>query len=308
MNSNVRVFDFKDNPVRIIDQDGGPWFVATDVCRVLAISNPRDAVGRLHSDEKGVASADTLGGKQALNIVSESGLYALIFASRKPSAQEFRRWVTHEVLPAIRKTGRFEMDGSHEMELPAPDPEIPRDNVINFLQRGPELVRSWPLTKKIYFALCVRRFSKGFGIGWVTTFDPAFGRVQVVPAALLYYVAQEIAAADSQFLAYASGSDDIDLEELVRLMAADLAPGEKQQYTFRHLFEIARSAELFGLTPATELDSRLRTMLGKRITAGSNKRYGDVLFKCGGSYRRRFYLVRRLNISGVEAVADSLSA
>ena len=74
---------------------------------VLALSNPRDALGRLDDDEKGVAKTDTLGGEQQMNIVSESGMYALIFRSRKAEAQRFRKWVTSEVLPELRRTGRY---------------------------------------------------------------------------------------------------------------------------------------------------------------------------------------------------------
>lgn len=83
------------------------WFVAADVCRALEISNSRDAVARLDDDEKGVGSADTLGGKQGMQIINEPGLYTLVLGSRKPEAKTFKRWVTHEVLPAIRKTGSY---------------------------------------------------------------------------------------------------------------------------------------------------------------------------------------------------------
>lgn len=84
-----------------------PWFVAADVCRILEIKNARDAIGGLDADEKGVATTDTLGGPQDMAIISESGLYALIFRSRKPAAVRFRKWVTQEVLPAIRTTGSY---------------------------------------------------------------------------------------------------------------------------------------------------------------------------------------------------------
>lgn len=85
--------------------EGEPWFVAADVCRALGIGNSRDATARLDDDEKGVVSTDTLGGKQELTIVNEPGLYALVLSSRKPEAKAFKRWITHEVIPSIRKTG-----------------------------------------------------------------------------------------------------------------------------------------------------------------------------------------------------------
>jgi hypothetical protein len=86
---------------------GEPWFVANDVCGILALTNPRQALNRLDDDEKGVISNDTLGGVQDMNIVSESGMYALVLGSRKKEARRFRKWVTGEVLPTIRKTGRY---------------------------------------------------------------------------------------------------------------------------------------------------------------------------------------------------------
>jgi hypothetical protein len=86
-----------------------PWFVANDLCAVLDLRNPRQVLDRLEDDEKGVHLTDTLGGQQSLNVVSESGMYALIFGSRKPEAKRFRRWVTGTVLPTLRKTGKFEL-------------------------------------------------------------------------------------------------------------------------------------------------------------------------------------------------------
>lgn len=93
--------------VRAVTLEGEPWFVAADVCRALGIGNSRDATARLDDDEKGVVSTDTLGGKQELTIVNEPGLYALVLSSRKPEAKAFKRWITHEVIPSIRKTGGY---------------------------------------------------------------------------------------------------------------------------------------------------------------------------------------------------------
>ena len=93
--------------VRVFDLDGEGWFVLNDVCAVLAITNQRNAAARLDDDEKGVRIVDTLGGRQQVTIVSEAGLYSLILASRKPEAKRFKRWVTHEVLPSIRRTGSY---------------------------------------------------------------------------------------------------------------------------------------------------------------------------------------------------------
>ena len=85
------------------------WFVATDVCRVLRLSNTTTALRALDTDEKGLNIVETLGGRQELNTISEPGLYKLIGRSRKPAARRFDRFVRHEILPTIRRTGRFEM-------------------------------------------------------------------------------------------------------------------------------------------------------------------------------------------------------
>lgn len=104
----MQSFGFGDQLVRALDREGVAWFVANDVCAALEIENSRRAVSRLEDDEKGVHSVNTLGGVQEVTIISESGVYALIFTSRKAAAKQFRKWVTQEVLPAIRMTGRYE--------------------------------------------------------------------------------------------------------------------------------------------------------------------------------------------------------
>lgn len=106
-------FQFEDAPIRVVHVDDAPWFVAADICRVLGLVNPSKAVSRLDADEKGLTSSETLGGAQSVIIVSESGLYTLILRCRDAvttgsPAHRFRKWVTAEVLPAIRRTGRYD--------------------------------------------------------------------------------------------------------------------------------------------------------------------------------------------------------
>ena len=108
--SVVQVFEFSNTTVRTINQGGEPWFVLRDVCEVLEIGNPSDAARRLDDDEKGVDTIDTLGGEQQVTIINESGLYSLILTSRKPEAKRFKKWVTSEVLPQIRKTGSYALE------------------------------------------------------------------------------------------------------------------------------------------------------------------------------------------------------
>jgi prophage antirepressor-like protein len=112
--STIIPFSFEAHAVRVITQDAQPWFVLSDVCDVLEIANSRNVIDRLDEDEKGVHTVDTLGGPQEMSIINESGLYNLIFTSRKPEARRFRKWVTGEVLPAIRKTGSYALPISKE--------------------------------------------------------------------------------------------------------------------------------------------------------------------------------------------------
>lgn len=104
----IQTFENADfGAIRVSTVEGEPWFVAKDVCDALGISKYRDAVSRLDDDERGSVLVDTLGGAQETSTVSEPGLYKLIMRSRKPEAKAFQRWVTHEVLPAIRRTGGY---------------------------------------------------------------------------------------------------------------------------------------------------------------------------------------------------------
>lgn len=122
MNNETQIFESQQfGTIRTSIIDGEPWFVAADVCRALKISNNRDAMSRLDDDEKGVALTDTLGGKQSAVIVNEPGLYNLVLGSRKPEAKEFKRWVTHEVIPAIRKHGAYMTPDTIERVLTDPD-------------------------------------------------------------------------------------------------------------------------------------------------------------------------------------------
>ena len=107
--------------IRTLTIDGEPWFVAADVCRALEIGNPSMAVERLDEDEKGISTIDTLGGKQRMTIINEPGLYSLVLSSRKPEAKAFRRWITHEVIPAIRKYGGYMTKSLLEQVLENPD-------------------------------------------------------------------------------------------------------------------------------------------------------------------------------------------
>ncbi len=110
MNNNLTVWNYDSSEVRTIVIDSKPWFVLADVCKVLELTNSRNVATRLEDDEKGVTLVDTPGGKQNLTTINESGLYSVILRSDKPQAKPFRKWVTSEVLPTIRKTGMYATD------------------------------------------------------------------------------------------------------------------------------------------------------------------------------------------------------
>ncbi|GEM_PF-1806115 len=103
----LSIFEYKGKQVRTIQKDGETWWVLKDICGVLDLGNSRMVFERLDEDEKGVSQIDTLGGKQNMQIINESGLYNVILRSDKPEAKPFRKWVTAEVLPSIRKTGGY---------------------------------------------------------------------------------------------------------------------------------------------------------------------------------------------------------
>lgn len=109
METQIQVFNNSDfGDVRTIIRDGEPWFVAADVCRALDVDST--ATRRLDDDEKGLHSTQTLGGEQNMTIVNEPGLYSLVLSSRKPEAKAFKRWITHDVIPAIRRHGMYAID------------------------------------------------------------------------------------------------------------------------------------------------------------------------------------------------------
>lgn len=113
--NEIKLFENPEfGEVRVVEKDGDPWFVAADICRALDLQNTAMAMSRLDDDEKGVSLTDTPGGTQTLSLVNEPGLYSLVLGSRKPEAKAFKRWITHEVIPSIRKTGGY-IQGQEQM-------------------------------------------------------------------------------------------------------------------------------------------------------------------------------------------------
>ena len=119
--NGLQIFTYNGNEVRTVQKDGEPWWVLKDICEVLGISKYRDTAARLEDDEREPIRVDTLGGAQEMLCVNESGLYNVILRSDKPEAKPFRKWVTSEVLPSIRRHGAYMTPETLEAAILNPD-------------------------------------------------------------------------------------------------------------------------------------------------------------------------------------------
>lgn len=150
--NDLRIFNSPEfGEIRTIEINGEPWFVGKDVAEALGFTNSRDAIAtHVFDDDKGVEPIDTLGGKQKMTIVNESGLYALVFGSRLDSAKRFKHWVTSEVLPSIRKTGSYRSNREG----------IPLKEQVESLQAVADMLRMNDASK----LLMLEGFYKGYNI------------------------------------------------------------------------------------------------------------------------------------------------
>lgn len=108
--NELQIFNYSENQVRTVLKDGQPYFVAKDVCDILEIGNVTMAIERLSPAMKGISTIETLGGNQEANVITEVGVYKLVFTSRKAEAERFTDWIASEVLPSIRKYGMYAKD------------------------------------------------------------------------------------------------------------------------------------------------------------------------------------------------------
>ncbi|HAS85382.1 MAG TPA: hypothetical protein DCS31_01075 [Candidatus Competibacteraceae bacterium] len=165
--SSIVSFNFVAQSVRVVMRGDEPWFVAADVCEALTIANHRDAVAKLDEDEKdGVGITDAIGREQETTVINESGLYSLILTSRKPEAKKFKKWVTSEILPALRKTGHY---------------EIPRPVAVPMLRTGQlEMLNqtAWCLAHPFY----MHRATKDWMLGYVREYI-GVNRIAHIPIA-----------------------------------------------------------------------------------------------------------------------------
>ena len=144
-NNQLSVFKFEEStPIRSLIKDGEPWFVAKDVCDVLGLTNPTTALSALDEDER---SKFFLGRQGNTNIINESGLYALVIRSNKPNARKFRKWITAEVLPAIRKTGRYAAPEQPELPLESAPVRSGRFSALKY--RGLEVIPGDELRRRL---------------------------------------------------------------------------------------------------------------------------------------------------------------
>lgn len=138
----LQVFSFDTSKVRVVLIDDQPWWVHNDVCRCLDITDAPQAAGRLDDDEKGWVDLPTPGGTQRCRVVNEPGLYTLVLRSKTPEAKRFKRWITHEVIPSIRKTGRYDV---------APVASLPQSYAEALRSLADEVERREALEAKVEF-------------------------------------------------------------------------------------------------------------------------------------------------------------
>ncbi len=139
-------FAFEEELVRCVVRDGDPWFVGRDVCKAMQLAKPENALHSLDEDERGTCSMGTPGGEQRMIIISEPGVYRLVFRSRKPAAERFKRWLAHEVLPALRRTGRYGVADEAPAPLRGLEPQSYRERLDTVAEArligGPEVART----------------------------------------------------------------------------------------------------------------------------------------------------------------------
>lgn len=160
METNIIPFIYDESPVRVLmDGEKNPWFVAKDVCNILELGNPTEAIRDLEDDEKGLSKVETIRGPREVNIINEPGLYTLVFRSNKPKAKTFRRWVTHEVLPSLRKTGAYNMPAENIPADPVSTQPVP-DHVWQRIREMEQGVKPHDRVKLLSLACSMNRIDQ----------------------------------------------------------------------------------------------------------------------------------------------------
>lgn len=279
----IQTFDFNELPVRVLMRDAETWFVAPDVCRVLEIANSRDAVGSLDDDEKSVASrsdsnvgnADSSLPNRGMQIISESGLYALIFKSRKAEAKRFRKWVTAEVLPAIRRTG----------EYMATEATVDVVSLFRFVR---EMCAGWSLERQMVFGTQVRRYAKSLGVVFQTAEEPGLGRVFVFPRPVL-----ELVHRLHHREAPLPDAEAVEFERLLEALHGQSGDGRYEPDMVR---AVARTMGLFSrIFTADSTPASVRSSFGRLCERYNGRAFPSGLSLCvdGVGVRRKYQITRR---------------
>lgn len=272
--------------MRVLDRDGAPWFVAADVCRVLEIGNPTESLRSLDEDEK-ITLSNAEGNPRAgvphqMAYISESGLYALIFKSRKPQAKAFRKWVTAEVLPAIRTHGVYALEGAiveeertelpttrlqglEQLAQPVTFPEYYQNH------RPPGLDMTMP--QMITFGTRVARAAKAFGVPYVQKPYHSYGMLRAYPITLCNIVARTMQKPPSD-----RDRDDEDFAELIEAAG----PGV---YTPTELRREAVNEGFFAewLTKFSMMELSAKIRFGALTIRHDQKEFGGLRFYRKGS-------------------------
>lgn len=230
MNNNYKIFNNPEfGDIRVLNIDGEPWFVAKDVCEVLSIKNHNDAISTLDDDEKGIACIYPLskskrgGGLQKTKIINESGLYTLIFQSRKPFAKAFRKWVTSVVLPTIRKTGCYKVAYPYEKkiqnlqnlrEIDRQRLEIMQSWILNIQSERDILLKQQSGCTEI---VCTRDFSESTFIQLGKVVKSLSSERNITPSALSKLVGEGLSR--DKILNLEKGEEDLSLAIFLRLLS-----------------------------------------------------------------------------------------
>ena len=176
--TDVVPFEFKGNQVRSLMINDEPWFVAKDICDVLNVRNSRQSTDRLDDDEQRVYTVYTSTGAKQVTVVNESGLYHLILTSRKPEAEAFRKWVTSEVLPTLRKTGSYSIDRRSSPPSASAPSGASLSDTTKFIEVGYKNVKMFKelaevngLTGSSALAYAYRRAQEFTGVDWAEIFE-----------------------------------------------------------------------------------------------------------------------------------------
>lgn len=278
---NLETFDFESQAVRVINREGAPWFVAADVCRVLELTNVTESTRTLDGDEldSEILNSGVQGRKTV--VVSESGLYALIFKSRKPQARKFRKWVTAEVLPAIRASGRFEVPTGKGCEL------VPVEvmSVLGFVRTH---CAHLTIDGQMEFGLLVRRYAKAMGVIFQPVMEPGIGRVfgfsRLLMEGLLSRMPQKVPLlADSE-----QQEMQVLLEELERKLGLGRIAAEAVR-------QVAKQMGLFAWVWKLKSAPAVNSAFGRVVCRLEGQVFKNGLsVRCHRNGERRMYEVMRM--------------